>query len=106
MGRDGLIGHSYPNTPVPELPADQERLLYLSNVNGYLTGRNSVLENDNDSLRRRVAEQEGMIKSCREQNDRLQSKIDEWSDKYFEADKERNRLRQYEPKDEITEGWG
>lgn len=95
---DELVGHSYPNQPVPELDPKDERLLWLADKNGYLTGRNSVLEIANNELVRRVRELEEQLESTTKEGSDLRKKYENGREEYFELDREVRRLRQYEPK--------
>lgn len=97
-----LIRHSYPNEPTAVLDPKDERLIQLSAQNGFLEGRNSILETDCAELReknRRLNEQLSV-----EINDNKKHIVerDDYREKYYESDREVDRLRQYEPKKEET----
>jgi hypothetical protein len=91
----------YPKFTAPKDPLDikDQHLVALATRNGFLAGRNSVLESDVDSLKRRVMEQERMIKEGTADNKRLRERNDELLEDYHSARNEANRLKQYEPKD-------
>lgn len=100
---DRMIGHSYPNTPVPELSPQEERLLYLADKNGYLTGRNSVLENQNAEQARRIDELDRERKGFKERAEEMTDRYNKLRDESYDLEREVERLKQYEPKTEDTE---
>ena len=100
---DRMIGHSYPNTVVPELSPQEERLLYLADKNGYLTGRNSVLENQNAEQARRIDELDRERKGFKERAEEMTDRYNKLRDESYDLEREVERLKQYEPKTEDTE---
>jgi chromosome segregation ATPase len=97
------IRHNYPNEPTAVLDPKDERLIQLSAQNGYLEGRNSILEVDCQSLRQknerlneRLAAEITDNKTNHAQRDDFQQKmydneaeirrlnriIDDWKEKY------------------------
>jgi regulator of replication initiation timing len=99
-----LIGHNNPELYQPKDPLDtkDQHIVALAMKNGFLVGRNSVLEVDNESLKRRVAEQERLITDGTAENKRLRERVDEEREERYTAQREADRLKQYEPKKKGT----
>lgn len=100
---DRMIGHSYPNTVVPELSPEQERLLYLADKNGYLTGRNSILENENSDQARRIRDLEKQLETSEKDRREYTDRYNKVRDENYDLEREVDRLKQYEPKDQAEE---
>lgn len=90
---DELIGHSYPNQPVPELDAKDERLLWLADKNGYLTGRNSVLENELYKKDQTIDRMDKTIKNLEEE---VKRKNELYNEMYQDRDDWRTKARDLE----------
>lgn len=98
-GEPPLIDHNLPDLvrPRAELDTKDQHLVALATKNGFLVGRNSILEIDNESLKRRVKEQERLITDGTAENKRLRERVDEEREERFTAQREVDRLRQYDP---------
>lgn len=98
-----LVGHSYPHGPVPELDPKDERLLYLADKNGYLVGRNSVLENQIYRVQEQNDKFDVELTDLRKENKRMSERISEYREEDYRQEREIERLKQYAPKEEESE---
>jgi predicted nucleic acid-binding protein len=95
---DDMIGHNNPELyrPQAELDVKDQHIVALSMKNGFLIGRNSVLENTNARLQQQCDKQERQIKDGTDENKRQREALEETRDRMWTAEREVDRLKQYE----------
>lgn len=98
-----LVSHTFPGGTVPKVDPAYERIAYLSTKNGYLIGRNSVLEISNSHLMQRNKELAAVNARYVENELQLHKRLETYEDTNYDLRHEIERLKQYEPKDEPDE---
>lgn len=95
---DPLIQHNNAqiNTPQEPLEVKDQHIVALASQNGFLIGRNSVLENQAYERDQRIKTLEKELKTAMEASNSFHKLYDDERDERYELRREVDRLKQYE----------